>query len=135
MCDEPAVRGKKLVTGENEDNDGGGGLVLSMLTLGGLLNSIDGVIASDGRILIATTNHVNRLDAALTRKGRFNISVEIGYLEHDCIIRFFESFYAGFKLPKNIKFKSNVTPADLQACIMDNTDAPEVVLDFIRSDA
>lgn len=126
--DDPTVHGAKLGTTVNEDDSNGVDTALSMLTLGGLLNSIDGVIASDGRILIATTNHVNRLDAALTRKGRFNISVEIGYLEHDCIIKFFESFYPGFNVPENIEFKNDITPADLQATIMDNIEDPSVVL-------
>ena len=32
------------------------------LSLSGLLNSLDGVSASTGRLLFATTNHVERLD-------------------------------------------------------------------------
>lgn len=37
------------------------------LSLSGLLNSLDGVAASTGRLLFATTNHYERLDPALTR--------------------------------------------------------------------
>ncbi|KAJ0114406.1 hypothetical protein J7T55_010795 [Diaporthe amygdali] len=40
------------------------------VTLSGLLNAIDGVAASEGRILIMTTNHIENLDEALIRTGR-----------------------------------------------------------------
>jgi chaperone BCS1 len=37
------------------------------LTLSGLLNSLDGMQASESRILFCTTNHLERLDPALSR--------------------------------------------------------------------
>ena len=106
--------------------------ISGMLTLSGLLNAIDGIIASDGRILIATTNHLDRLDPALIRKGRFNISVNIGYTTHGCIIEFFKSFFPGYAVPVGSVFRENITPADLQSVIMENTDTPEAVLDFVQ---
>ncbi|KAG1806957.1 hypothetical protein EV424DRAFT_1577580 [Suillus variegatus] len=42
----------------------------STLSLSGLLNSLDGVATAEGRLLFATTNHIERLDPALT-KGIF----------------------------------------------------------------
>jgi chaperone BCS1 len=42
----------------------------SSLTLSGLLDGMDGVTSSEGRILIMTTNHLNVLDDALLRPGR-----------------------------------------------------------------
>jgi chaperone BCS1 len=45
----------------------------SSLTLSGLLNAIDGVTAPEGRILFATTNHIDRLDEALRRPGRMDV--------------------------------------------------------------
>lgn len=47
------------------------------VTLGGLLNALDGIIASEGRLLICTTNHPDCLDAALTRAGRCDLHVEL----------------------------------------------------------
>ncbi|KAI0765614.1 P-loop containing nucleoside triphosphate hydrolase protein [Trametes elegans] len=52
-----------------EDNDG------STLSLSGLLNSLDGVAAAEGRLLFATTNHIERLDPALSRPGRMDVWV------------------------------------------------------------
>lgn len=43
------------------------------LTLRGLLNALDGAASGEGRIVIGTTNHIERLDPALTRTGRFDV--------------------------------------------------------------
>ncbi|THH23205.1 hypothetical protein EUX98_g7970 [Antrodiella citrinella] len=49
---------------------------INTLTLSGLLNALDGVAASEGRILFATTNHLDRLDPALSRPGRMDVWIE-----------------------------------------------------------
>jgi len=54
---------------KDENNDG------STLSLSGLLNSLDGVAAAEGRLLFATTNHIERLDPALSRPGRMDVWV------------------------------------------------------------
>ncbi|OAP64716.1 hypothetical protein AYL99_00688 [Fonsecaea erecta] len=46
------------------------------LTFSGLLNAIDGVASQEGRVLIMTTNHPERLDEALTRPGRIDLSIK-----------------------------------------------------------
>ncbi|ORY24988.1 P-loop containing nucleoside triphosphate hydrolase protein, partial [Naematelia encephala] len=48
-------------------------LAPSTVTLSGLLNAIDGVSSQEGCILIASTNHPERLDPALSRAGRFDV--------------------------------------------------------------
>ncbi|KAI8849182.1 P-loop containing nucleoside triphosphate hydrolase protein [Chytridium lagenaria] len=45
------------------------------VTFSGLLNAIDGVAAQEGRILIMTTNYMDRLDPALIRPGRVDVRV------------------------------------------------------------
>ncbi|KAI9638064.1 P-loop containing nucleoside triphosphate hydrolase protein [Dioszegia hungarica] len=47
----------------------------SVVTMSGLLNAIDGVSSQEGCILIASTNHPEKLDPALTRAGRFDVRV------------------------------------------------------------
>ncbi|KAK6903044.1 hypothetical protein I203_108305 [Kwoniella mangroviensis CBS 8507] len=54
---------------------GGGGrgkhdLAPSTVTMSGLLNAIDGVSSQENCVSVATTNHPNRLDPALSRAGR-----------------------------------------------------------------
>ncbi|RDB24217.1 putative mitochondrial chaperone BCS1-B [Hypsizygus marmoreus] len=49
---------------------------VNTLSLSGLLNALDGVAAAEGRLLFATTNHLDRLDPALSRPGRMDVWVE-----------------------------------------------------------
>lgn len=49
------------------------------LSLGTLLNALDGLTAGDNVILVMTTNHPDKLDSALRRKGRTDVHVEFGY--------------------------------------------------------
>jgi chaperone BCS1 len=48
------------------------------LSLATLLNTLDGILSPDGLIVIATTNHIEHLDPALLRPGRFDLKIEIG---------------------------------------------------------
>lgn len=56
------------------------------ITLGGLLNAIDGVSSGEGRILLMTTNYPEKLDPALTRPGRCDVHVEFGPPNHEQIV-------------------------------------------------
>tara|TARA_B100000287_G_scaffold418526_1_gene455587 strand:+ start:243 stop:1439 length:1197 start_codon:yes stop_codon:yes gene_type:complete len=51
------------------------------ISLSTLLNVLDGFLTPHGLITLATTNRPEKLDPALVRSGRFDISVEIGPLE------------------------------------------------------
>ncbi|EEA18483.1 mitochondrial chaperone bcs1, putative [Talaromyces marneffei ATCC 18224] len=66
------------------------------LTLSGLLNAIDGVTASEGRILIMTTNHRDKLDDALTRPGRVDMTISFEHPDSDSIKRLFFLMYAEY---------------------------------------
>jgi chaperone BCS1 len=47
------------------------------VTFSGLLNAIDGVMSSEGRILFCTSNHKEVLDSALIRPGRIDMDIVI----------------------------------------------------------
>ncbi|KAF7782089.1 hypothetical protein Agabi119p4_1465 [Agaricus bisporus var. burnettii] len=49
---------------------------VNTLSLSGLLNALDGVAAAEGRLLFATTNHLEKLDPALSRPGRMDVWIE-----------------------------------------------------------
>ncbi|TVU48758.1 hypothetical protein EJB05_00030, partial [Eragrostis curvula] len=53
----------------------------SKVTLSGLLNFIDGLWSACGgeRIIVFTTNHVDKLDPALIRRGRMDMRIEMSY--------------------------------------------------------
>jgi chaperone BCS1 len=50
------------------------------LNLTGLLNVLDGVVDTPGRIVIMTTNHPEVLDPALIRPGRIDKKLELGFM-------------------------------------------------------
>ncbi|RAL47633.1 hypothetical protein DM860_011371 [Cuscuta australis] len=53
----------------------------SKVTLSGLLNAMDGLwsTCSGERVIVFTTNHVEKLDPALTRRGRMDKHIELSY--------------------------------------------------------
>lgn len=63
------------------------------VTLSGLLNAIDGVAASEDRLLFMTTNHVDRLDPALIREARIDARFEIGPLAPEQVGEMARSFF------------------------------------------
>ena len=50
------------------------------LTLSGILNVLDGIQDSPGRIVVMTTNHREHLDPALIRPGRITMDIRMGGL-------------------------------------------------------
>lgn len=52
---------------KKEESDSKASTDTNTLTLSGLLNALDGMQASESRILFCTTNHLERLDPALSR--------------------------------------------------------------------
>ncbi len=64
------------------------------VSFSGLLNAIDGVRSQEGRILFMSTNHLEKLDAALLRPGRADVHVKLDYASQEQIRRMFLRFYA-----------------------------------------
>lgn len=64
------------------------------VSLSGLLNVIDGVAASEGRILVMTTNHAEKLDPALLRPGRVDMTIAFGYADRDAMRELFSAIYS-----------------------------------------
>jgi chaperone BCS1 len=63
------------------------------VTFSGLLNAIDGVMSSEGRILFMTTNHKDVLDPALTRPGRVDLDVVIENASRGQAMHLFARFF------------------------------------------
>ncbi|KAK1050708.1 hypothetical protein LTR33_014650 [Friedmanniomyces endolithicus] len=64
------------------------------ISLSGLLNAIDGVATHEGRVLIMTTNHPEKLDAALVRPGRVDRKVEFRLAMKEQVRELFVRMYA-----------------------------------------
>jgi chaperone BCS1 len=63
------------------------------VTFSGLLNVLDGVAATEQRIIFMTTNHIDRLDPALIRPGRVDLKVEVGLATPFQVLTMFKRFY------------------------------------------
>jgi len=72
-----------------------GGEKRSGVSFSGLLNAIDGVAAQEGRALVMTTNHKDRLDPALIRPGRADVHTELGLVSAATARHLFERFFSG----------------------------------------
>ncbi|KAH7179401.1 BCS1 N terminal-domain-containing protein [Fusarium flagelliforme] len=66
------------------------------LSLSGLLNILDGVASQEGRVLIMTTNHLEKLDKALIRPGRVDKIVQFGLADADMSASIFRAIYAPY---------------------------------------
>jgi hypothetical protein len=56
-----------------------------LITLDDILNAWDGIIETPGRILIISSNHYEKLDPALVRPGRIDITLELLNASHKTI--------------------------------------------------
>ena len=86
---------------------------LNRLTFSGLLNAIDGVTSTEGRILFMTTNYVDRLDPALIRPGRVDVKHYIGHVDAVSAKTMFLRFYPGVSEELATKFAEEVVALDV----------------------
>lgn len=63
------------------------------VTFSGLLNALDGVASAEERILFLTTNYVDRLDEALVRPGRVDMTVRLGEASRWQVEQLWDRFY------------------------------------------
>jgi hypothetical protein len=63
------------------------------ITLGGILELLDGLMETPGRIIIITTNHPSELDPALIRPGRIDMNIEFDKAQHEDIKAMYKLWY------------------------------------------
>lgn len=78
-----------IIRGLSRTGGSSGGLSLS-----GLLNILDGIASQEGRILIMTTNHIEKLDKALIRPGRVDMIIPFGLADKEMVASIFRAVYA-----------------------------------------
>ncbi|KAM3418374.1 hypothetical protein BST61_g4371 [Cercospora zeina] len=119
------------------------------VTLSGLLNVIDGAGASEGRLLIMTSNSANSLDPALVRPGRIDHKIFMGEASQEVANILFTQIYTDLDeelsdtetvvdsqpdidlLAKTFasKVEANLfTPAEIQAFLLSHRESPEDAL-------
>jgi len=114
-----------------QDRESNSGVPFSepVLTFSGFLNALDGVTSSEGRLLIMTTNHINRLDEALIRPGRADHHFEFKNASQEQALELFRRFFPD-ELGLAVEFQIAVgrdreySMSNLQKFLMDNRNDP-----------
>ena len=100
--------------------------VYSIVNFSDVLNVIDGVCSAHGRILITTTNHIERLDPALIRPGRIDLRVEIGFVNIEIFNQFIKRFF-GKEISADFMLKDQLTCAELQNLLLQKKTYEEIL--------
>lgn len=88
FLDPSGTTGDAAAGGSRQGSDG------MKITMSGLLNTLDGLVSgSSGRLTVLTSNHPNRIDAALLRPGRVDLSAAFPMPGHAEARALFRSFY------------------------------------------
>lgn len=80
---------------------------------------LDGVYSMDDMIYIATTNYIEKLDAALIRYGRFDLQEELPYFDREMTDQFIEMMGYNSSIADELNLEYPVQPAMLQSKIME----------------
>lgn len=101
------------------------------VSLSEVLNALDGMFSAHGRILIATTNHIENLDPALIRAGRIDIKMEIGFINHEVFESFLLNFFPNNSIDlrelKNTYLKPNISVSMLQNMVLEGKNEDEII--------
>ena len=88
------------------------------LQFGKMINALDGVLSGEGRIIVMTTNHIEKFSPVFLRPGRIDLNMKIDYVTPEVFRKYVYDFY-GEVLPETIKLKdNNLTIATMQFDVM-----------------
>jgi SpoVK/Ycf46/Vps4 family AAA+-type ATPase len=126
------IMAKAMINGKKNDE-------ADKLDLATLLNVLDGVRETPGRIIILSTNYPERLDEALLRPGRFDMMLE--FEKHSCTVlqQHIEKHYDITLTPKQLTEIQNTslnfkwTPAEVsQILFRRHTDPDLAIQDLLK---
>lgn len=100
----------------------------SQVTLSGLLNFIDGLWSACGgeRLIVFTTNFLEKLDPALIRKGRMDKHIELSYCSFEAFKVLAKNYlklesHHSFSTISRLLGETKMTPADVAEHLMPKT--------------
>ena len=102
----------------------------SFLTLSGILNSLDGVVALDETIIILTSNVIDQLDPAILRPGRIDHIIELKYLESPEVHDYLTLMFPDQSYDREVSFKS-IAGCELQRLYFENKHDLQSLIDAI----
>ena len=71
-------------------------------TFNNMINALDGITSPEDRIIVMTTNHIEKFSPTFLRPGRVDLAMEIGYTTPEVFRKYVFDMY-GKELPKDIK--------------------------------
>lgn len=103
------------------------------LTLGVLLNLLDGVLETPGRIMVMTTNHPERLDPALVRPGRIDVAVNFESCSADDVLEIVQGI-TGWAPDDPAAWRARIphrvwTPAEVTKVVFECAQEPDKALE------
>ncbi|XP_077222562.1 AAA-ATPase At3g28540-like [Tasmannia lanceolata] len=114
---------------EKENSKSGASSPFSTVSLSGVLNFVDGLWSSCGgeRVMIFTTNHIEKLDPALLRPGRMDKHINLSYCEFKAFKTLMKNYLyiEEHQLEKEVKEflpLVKITPADVAEVFMSCND-------------
>ena len=102
------------------------------ISLSFLLNLMEGILEMDGRIIIMTTNHIDKIDPALIRPGRIDIKINFKLLnskEINEMVRFYIKTWKDIRIAKGVK----MSHAKLMNIIVSSNDNIDIIKQKIRA--
>ncbi len=106
-----------------------------VLTLSFLLNLLDGVLETPGRILVITSNYPERIDKALIRPGRIDVKVEFKHADRPFILDMLNHFYECNKQLEDIPsaIADRFTPAEVMESMAMHFKDPDAAIAHLKS--
>lgn len=101
--------------------------ILKGITLSEFLNGLDGVAPLHDIIIAITTNHLEKLDAALIRKGRVDHLIEISLVDDTAIKDYLHTLFPDYKIPKDVTFPP-IHGALLNSALQYNLNDPDGII-------
>lgn len=104
---------------QDRDESSSGDEDLKTLLLGGIsevLNALDGIVISHGRVIVMTTNKIEKLDPAIVRPGRVDLKLRLGYTTPEVFAEFAHAFF-NTGIPEGTMSR-DITIAELQNMVL-----------------
>lgn len=105
---------------DSEDNTNGMAELVEVLSLSKVLNVLDGVVSLDDTVVFLTTNHLDKIDAAMTRKGRVDYCIEIPHLEDAEVKEYIHLMYPDEEIPQ--KTFDTIAGCDIQSLYLEHKE-------------
>jgi len=106
----------------------------NMISLDTFLTTLDGTLEMRGRVIIATTNYIDKIDSALLRPGRFDFKINLENFDEDEVREYLRLVYKEElderkeKKLSSAKFQDKkYSPAELGCYVWQHNDFDEVI--------